>query len=212
MDLSGSDRSFESTKLPAKAYKSSTIDTATPDKVNLEMLVDYLEEKNKHLIHVELLRAEKSDYACSRDLFACRDCLRLRHATEFADNILKGKRRVNECKANKRFCINCGLNSKDNTPRYTPSSNIIRNGRIFVICIECGGFGEGVKGDDKCCACWDKAESESVRRGLEKLEAMQWRHSQRAARNARRAVARQQWNKDKEEISSDEDIISQGDS
>lgn len=58
----------------------------------------------------DLLAAEQGAVSLSLNLYACFDCLRLRRAARFADNMRKGERARGGTRPWSRFCIECGLN------------------------------------------------------------------------------------------------------
>ncbi|KAJ6059925.1 hypothetical protein N7444_002857 [Penicillium canescens] len=76
--------------------------------------------------HLELIEAEITPFGNQNDLYACQDCLRLRPRAKFADNMVKRKKAKWGCKATERWCVDCGINPRPGTNRYT-AGNIIGN-------------------------------------------------------------------------------------
>ncbi|SPJ90333.1 uncharacterized protein FTOL_13214 [Fusarium torulosum] len=66
----------------------------------------------------DLLTTEQTLFSRENDLLGCYDCLCLRRAACFADNMRKGKRGRQGSKPTLRFCIDCGLNPHSAATRY----------------------------------------------------------------------------------------------
>ncbi|KAL4972347.1 hypothetical protein BDW66DRAFT_164246 [Aspergillus desertorum] len=123
-----------------------------PASTHLRLTCSYLYNFLPASCHTDLLLAEATDFAVTKDLYACRYCLRLRAADCFADRMLcrgRGRRGRN---ARKRFCIECGL---------SPRSGGEARGALHVVCIECGRFGRGISDPGgrgiRCTACGNVA-------------------------------------------------------
>ncbi|KAE9363732.1 hypothetical protein N431DRAFT_431933 [Stipitochalara longipes BDJ] len=91
---------------------------------------------------------------------SCRDCLRLRHRTEFVDDMRYGNFRPGGTSARERYCIDCGLNSqffegRRIPPRLRKRTRLKVDGVEFVVCVYCGQFGEAPAGEETwfrdCC-------------------------------------------------------------
>lgn len=112
-----------------------------PDNVHLKLTCTYLNDLIPSLTHVELLEAECTSYAASYDLWSCRYCLRLRPESKFADRMLRrGRGRLGR-DAGKRFCVDCGIQPRSGEARYGPGAQIMVQGGLYVICLECRMFG-----------------------------------------------------------------------
>ncbi|PYI36392.1 hypothetical protein BP00DRAFT_300247, partial [Aspergillus indologenus CBS 114.80] len=58
----------------------------------------------------QMMKVEDSAVGRQRDLYTCRDCMRLLPRIRFADNMVKKKRARSAVEAGKRFCVDCGIN------------------------------------------------------------------------------------------------------
>lgn len=88
--------------------------------------------------HNDLLALEMIEpFECSE--YACRFCLRLRPATEFASTMLKGKTGIGGTGRWRRFCADCGFDTTvvGQSQRYCPSSRVCVNGVDWVWCKNC---------------------------------------------------------------------------
>ncbi|KAF5874364.1 uncharacterized protein Bfra_004369 [Botrytis fragariae] len=56
-----------------------------------------------------ILATESEDYATSKQLLACNNCLRLRHVSKFRDTQTKGKRIRNGPQRHLRLCLQCAI-------------------------------------------------------------------------------------------------------
>ncbi|KAK4098913.1 hypothetical protein N658DRAFT_390285, partial [Parathielavia hyrcaniae] len=88
----------------------------------------------------ELVMAETNQTALERDLYACCLCLRLRHSTHFADNMMWKAKKNSEGESVNRFCIPCGLRPPPGKNGYPKGILLTRNGLWFVICRHCAGL------------------------------------------------------------------------
>ncbi len=207
MELSKPSPPIPIMRLPVELHTAVSNHLPFPDNINLKMTSRYFWNTIDPLGHAELLHAEGSEYARLQNLFACKDCLRLRYGTKFANKMTKRKRSVGGRDADMRFCVDCGISPKSGLAAYCRGNHVVVQRQVFVRCIECDKFrGSGGGMETKQCrACWDRAER--PRRALEERKAEHARRSQRAARNAKRAAARQEWGSDRD-ISSDGAVIS----
>lgn len=129
------------------------------DKIYLKRTCAYFYDLVPPLSHGELLDAETSDYARGRDLYACRYCLRLLPASEFADRMLRRRRGKYGRHADRRFCVACGLKPRDAAARYGPGAHITMGNTFYVICISCNTFQRGAfdrhgRHTSECEPCW----------------------------------------------------------
>lgn len=82
-----------------------------------------LRTTNKHFREMisftpsDLVKAEEAPFPREKDLYGCFDCLRLRRAAHFADNMRNRKQRKGGSYASGRFCLDCGLNPLPRTTR-----------------------------------------------------------------------------------------------
>lgn len=109
----------------------------------------------------DLLLAEWSKTGWERDLFACSFCLRLRHASHFADNMLKKTKRGLPGGGINRFCLDCGLNPPPGRKGYNPGDFITRKGLVSVLCISCTRLRHPSRRKDGentqyCAGCWSQ--------------------------------------------------------
>lgn len=127
-----------------------------PDIVYFRITCAYLYALLPPLTRSELLLAETTDYALSRDIYACRYCLRLRPASCFADRMRRRRRGRYGRDAEKRFCVECGLQPRvgtDEEARYGPGAQVRIDGVLYVICITCRKFALGYGGGIECQTC-----------------------------------------------------------
>jgi hypothetical protein len=141
--------------------------------------------------HLELIEAEKAHFGIENDLYACRDCLRLRPRAKFADNMVKRQKAKWGDNSTERWCVECGLNPRLGTNRYTAGNIITILGEPNVICLKCREFRQAASENGRplfvCQVCRrstraieERAEADRERRERARLRAEQ------AARRARR--------------------------
>jgi hypothetical protein len=99
--------------------------------------------------HSELLVAEDSAWAKSRQLYACKGCVNLHSWASFADSMRKGKWCRSGTLANSRLCLKCGVTSA----LYTPGVHLTICNRAHVICITCQRLTDQVGRHGLCAAC-----------------------------------------------------------
>lgn len=140
-----------------------------------------------------LLAAEQASLSRGIDLYGCYDCLCLRRAAQFSDNMRKGKRGKQGSRPSSRFCIDCGLNPRSETIRYTPGSVIIVGGKRFVRC-RCERY--GIVPEDSlsknrwvCNRCWEPIARR--RRAKERLRYQQEKAARAHAKAEKRARLRE---------------------
>ncbi|KAL4912288.1 hypothetical protein BDW62DRAFT_194995 [Aspergillus aurantiobrunneus] len=135
----------------------------------------------------QLLQVEVSDFGYTKDIYTCRDCMRLRPRARFADKMVKKKKSKVSSDAGKRFCVDCGTNPNllPETARYTRGCHVVILGEHHVVCYCCGRFGPaaGERGVymDECRDCqlqdrfldrWDdehKERRKEIREGAERV-------------------------------------------
>ncbi|KAJ0418531.1 hypothetical protein BJY00DRAFT_314897 [Aspergillus carlsbadensis] len=137
-----------------------------PSRTHLALTCTYFHNLIPPMTHTELLAAESTEFATTRDLYACRYCLRLRHSSAFGDRMLHRRRGRRGKSAGRRFCVECGLRPRGGgEARYGPGAKVVRGGVVFVVCRVCGGFGEvGVDGGDECRVCFGVPGMDASRR------------------------------------------------
>ncbi|KAK8071306.1 hypothetical protein PG997_011509 [Apiospora hydei] len=143
----------------------------------------------------ELIEAEASNpMAVKEDLYTCYMCVRLRHRSRFAYNMVeKWKERGGE-DASMRFCVDCGLMVQSLRDEKTGRTKIVHKyrvgryiaigGRYHVVCIKCKTL--GLAGCDPsrptCWRCWHafekrvtgESEREWELRELHRAERRSW--------------------------------------
>jgi hypothetical protein len=178
-----------------------------PSNVLLKMTCRYFNTFITALGHGELMEAETSDFCLQKDLYACRDCLRLRTKTTFADNVVRKRRGRYRIDSAKRFCVDCGVNPREGTTRYCAGSQIVMQGELYVICGSCRTFAKGARTEEGrntsvCQRCW--SFSRAIRQRDEEHHARQERARLRAEQALKRAQKRKIWGSEYE--TSDDDI------
>jgi hypothetical protein len=89
--------------------------------------------------HDDLLVAEEEEYAVARDLLTCKHCLRLRHKSEFGENMTKKKKARGGSESHNRFCVGCGLHPPLGRNGYSRGQCVRWGGQEFtvVVCVRC---------------------------------------------------------------------------
>ncbi|BCS26874.1 F-box domain protein [Aspergillus puulaauensis] len=152
-----------------------------PEHLHLRAVCQSFRELIPPLCIQQLLQVEVSDFGLAKDLYTCRDCMRLRPRAKFADNMVKKKKAKGCAEAGKRFCVECGTSPNANSPlpataRYTRGCHVVILGEHHVVCYPCGrfGLGWGERGVymDECRDCqlqerflerWTEAEAHKAR-------------------------------------------------
>ncbi|KAJ5731725.1 uncharacterized protein N7483_006233 [Penicillium malachiteum] len=136
-------------------FKSLTME----DILKLRITCTHFFQMFPQITHEQLLEAESTAWASEKNLYACRYCLRLRPACQFADRMLgRGRTRLGTDR-DKRFCVECGVKPRDGPPRYGPGSQFTFQGQACVICILChqfrpAAFNSDGRGTRHCEVCW----------------------------------------------------------
>ena len=128
-------------RLPLELQQQIISSLDFPDILFLKMTCIHYDQLIEPLTLDELLKAECSSFCNKKKLYSCSYCLRLRDWTKFADQMLRKKRRKMAKEANKRFCIDCGLNAPDGTTRYSSGFGIMVGSVIHIVCPRCNEFG-----------------------------------------------------------------------
>lgn len=146
------------------------------DQVHLKMTCRTFNELIPRPAMKQLLKLEISTFAMreGKDLHACTDCLRLLPRTDFADQMVKGKRGKFGTHREKRFCIQCGINPRPGITRYSRGACIDQQGERFVICWHRGKYERGdVEEENNIASCkgcqsilrdWKRCEEEKKAR------------------------------------------------
>jgi hypothetical protein len=126
------------------------------DQICLKMTCQPFNALIPRLAMPQLLEVELSPYATQsgKERYACKDCLRLLPKTAFGDQMVKGKKGKNGTYRENRFCVQCGINPRPGTTRYSRGACIERQGEHFVVCLRCAKYGRGaVEGLCKLAVC-----------------------------------------------------------
>lgn len=130
-------------RLPPELHVLITSFLPIEDQLQFRLTCAYAYDVIPPLSHEELLLAESTDWARRKDVYACRYCLRLRPASQFAESMLRRRRSREGRDSSKRFCVDCGLKPRNGTARYGPGAHVIVHGRFYVVCLYCGTFQPG---------------------------------------------------------------------
>lgn len=145
--------------------------------------------------HLELIEAETTQFGIENDLYACQDCLRLRPRAKFADKMVKREKAKGGSNAMARWCVDCGLNSRPGTNRYTANNIITILGEPYVKCLECREFREAASENGKplfvCQVC--RRRTRAIEERAEANRARRERARLRAEQAERRARRREVW-------------------
>lgn len=181
--------------LPAEIHQLIIQSLDLPCLIRLKMTCRHFNALIPPLSVEQMMEVEVSAFGRQNDLYTCRDCMRLRPRTRFADNMVKKKRARSGVDAGKRFCVDCGINPRRGTTRYTRGSNIIIQGEQYVICRSCGSFRaaavEGSRNAGECRSC--RIFSRAIEQRAEEYRARQERARLRAEQAIRRARHREVW-------------------
>ncbi|KAL4786322.1 hypothetical protein BJX76DRAFT_321545 [Aspergillus varians] len=148
---------FKLMSLPPELHIQLTTQLEFPDSISLKTTCAYFYHLIPALNHTELLNAETTEFAVSKDLYACRYCRRLRPGRYFADRMLCRGRGRRGRDARKRFCVECGLapRGESGEARYGRGAQLFMQGVYHVICCDCGNFELGIPGWKRvrCARC-----------------------------------------------------------
>jgi hypothetical protein len=113
--------------------------------------------------HTDLLALEKVH--CKNSRYACKFCLRLRPARASAPSMLKGKTGPNGQYRERRFCADCGFDTKvlRTSQRYSPGTRVCVGQVDWVWCNHCRLVKKGERASPcaksvcygMCAACYD---------------------------------------------------------
>lgn len=126
------------------------------DQICLKMTCQTFNNLIPRLDMPQLLEVELSAYGTQegKERYACKDCLRLLPKTAFGDQMVKGKKGKNGTYRENRFCVQCGINPRPGTTRYSRGACIERQGEHFVVCLRCAQYERGaVEGLCKLAVC-----------------------------------------------------------
>lgn len=96
-------------QLPVEMLRNVTDRLDLQERVRLSMTNRYLYFTLGVPTHSDLLAAEACDFATSKQLYACKGCVRFRYLSQFADDMRKGARTRSGPDAQSRFCLECGV-------------------------------------------------------------------------------------------------------
>jgi hypothetical protein len=123
-------------RLPVELHLGIIEKLELQDRISLASANYYFRSIISTPSHAEYLVAEADVYAKGRGLFACSDCARFRRFEEFADDMKKGKRARGGPGADRRLCLQCGVNSG----LYVPGTTVVIYGSPHVLCQFCMTF------------------------------------------------------------------------
>ena len=96
-------------RLPVEMLRSITDHLNLQDQVRLSMTNRCLYLTLGRPTHSDFLKAEASEFAVSKQLYACKGCVRFRSLPQFADDMRKSTRTRSGPDAQSRFCLECGV-------------------------------------------------------------------------------------------------------
>ena len=163
------------------SVKNTSYNMSTTNLMDLptelhELIIYHLEfPSNSHLKHtnhyfdslvkeIDIYEAEKSDYAELHGLWACKECKLLLPSSQFSDKNKRGLRTKTGRKADKRFCVPCGVKTSPNgRSLYSPGHRIVIDGTHHLICKNCLRFKKCQKNFlGLCDECFEKQVSVST--------------------------------------------------
>ncbi|KAF9883380.1 hypothetical protein FE257_003547 [Aspergillus nanangensis] len=147
--------------LPPELHLLIAASLIFPDLLRLKHTCRYFNQLIPPLTHAQLIQAENTDYAITTGIYACRYCLRLRPASQFADRMMRRRRGRFGRDACKRFCVDCGMQPRNGEARYGPGAQLGIRGVSLVICIACRelkvcGRDRWGRGTAYCVGCLEK--------------------------------------------------------
>lgn len=86
------------------------------------------------LNHTQLLEVERSDFGRTRNLHACKDCVRLRPRNKFGDSMISKTKARAAFHAYRRFCLDCGINPPQGGSRYTCGTFVFICDDLYMAC------------------------------------------------------------------------------
>lgn len=123
-------------RLPVEMLRSVTDYLEIQDQARLSMANRFLRLALPAPTHADFLAAEASEWAASKQLYACKGCLRFRSLHQFADDMRKGARARSASDAHTRFCLKCGVERG----WYSEGTKIAIYGKPAVLGRLCSGF------------------------------------------------------------------------
>ncbi|PGG95186.1 hypothetical protein GX51_08308 [Blastomyces parvus] len=174
-------RSIAILDLPTEILHLIGQDLDTFSLIRLRSSCRGLRESMPSPTHRQLLEAECTEFGTQNDLYACKDCLRLRPRAKFGDKMVVKKRRKGEYTAADRFCVDCGINPRPGTTRYNRGDQIMIQKKPHGTCLRCRKFKPGALEDGQCHDClpsrkpsgqilFDRGRQERARLRAEKAE------------------------------------------
>ncbi|KAF2188927.1 F-box domain-containing protein [Zopfia rhizophila CBS 207.26] len=136
-------------RLPIELHRDIVDHLELQDRVRLRLTSRYFTSIIKPPTCQELLAAEATPWAFSRDLFTCKDCVRFRHLLKFTDDMRKGKRGRQGSEAHTRYCVDCGVAHR----RYKPDTEITIMGQPYVVCRYCKTYTDRIGSKGACTSC-----------------------------------------------------------
>src|SRR5438046_2903241 len=94
--------------IPPEVQQDIISHLGVPEIVLLRLTCRYFYAMIKPPTMPDLVCYETSPYCTSRNLYACKVCLRLLPSTSFGDKMIKAKKRKGGAQATERFCVSCG--------------------------------------------------------------------------------------------------------
>ncbi|KLJ11827.1 hypothetical protein EMPG_13029 [Blastomyces silverae] len=139
--------------LPAEILHIIAQDLDVSSLIRLRSSCRDLRESIPSPTHRELLKVERTKFGTQNDLYACRDCLRLRPRAKFADKMVEKRKGKGGSYRGNRWCLDCGINPRPGTNRYNPGNLIMIQGEPYAICLKCRTFRHGALIDGRCNVC-----------------------------------------------------------
>lgn len=164
-------------RLPAELHLNIIERLELHTKARLAVTCRYFRFIILPLSFAELATSEVGEWATARSLFACKDCNRLRHMTDFADGMRKGKRSRHGVEAHLRVCLDCGMK----VALYRPGMTIAICHKAHIVCSLCGTLKEQIVAANVCTTCSPDLDQHHS----SKLNNRSWQHDFSTSRSAR---------------------------
>jgi hypothetical protein len=145
-------------RLPVELHLGVIDKLGLHDRVNLASTNLYFRSIVKPPTHDDYLLAESSDWATTRNMFACSRCTRIRGYKKFADEMRKGRYSRGGAHAALRLCLSCGAD----TGLYTLGAIVFVWGEVQVLCKVCRAFPNDTTCQVACAECTPAARPSSA--------------------------------------------------
>lgn len=136
-------------RLPVELHQEIISSLELQDRARLALTNRYFAATVQPPSRQEFLVAETLPWAISKELYACKGCVRFRHLLTFSDDMRKGKRGRHGVNAHTRFCVKCGVDRQ----WYSLGSEITIMGQPHICCKVCRHVTDRIGSKGGCSDC-----------------------------------------------------------